>query len=43
MLWNGISFNQDSIEAEMPLFFIVDKYLYQNDINYESFDYIKKE
>ena len=39
---NGIVSNPDSIEAEIPLF-IADKYLYQNDINYESFDYIKKE
>ncbi len=39
MLLSGIVFKRGSID---PLF-IGNKYLYQNDIKYEPFDYIKKE
>jgi len=42
MLLSGIVFNLDLIEVEMTLF-INNKYLYHNDIKYESFDHIKKE
>ena len=42
MQLSGIDSNQGLIEVEMPLF-IDNKYLYRNDIKYESFDYIKKE